>query len=231
MKKSSCPSRRSQRAGAPSRTLGPFELTCNPDHSPMAQSMGCPAWNGPQALAGPSTSPSHDFVQAVLGTWRPRYVTARPDGNYWLEQVRSVAAPMARGSLAADVVVVGGGIAGLSAARHLCALGKDVVLVEAATCGSVATGRRGVKRPWLSLVPTSGGGVPATCRNWILQRLGSPCSRWRVAQPCWSDQRHQCCRVSAMGIGKAVVAGVGAKMLTGSLLGFVVVFALIYWLL
>jgi hypothetical protein len=34
-----------------------------------------------------------------------------------------------------------------------------------------------------------------------------------------------------MGLGKTVVAGVGAKMLTGSLLGFVVVFALLYWLL
>jgi hypothetical protein len=34
-----------------------------------------------------------------------------------------------------------------------------------------------------------------------------------------------------MGLGKAVVAGISAKMLTGSLLGFVVVFALIYWLL
>jgi len=34
-----------------------------------------------------------------------------------------------------------------------------------------------------------------------------------------------------MQLGKAVVAGVGAKLLTGSLVGFVVVFALIYWLL
>ena len=32
-------------------------------------------------------------------------------------------------------------------------------------------------------------------------------------------------------LGKAIVAGVGAKMLTGSLLGFVVVFFLLYWLL
>ena len=32
-------------------------------------------------------------------------------------------------------------------------------------------------------------------------------------------------------LGKVVVAGVGAKMLTGSLLGFVVVFVLLYWLL
>jgi hypothetical protein len=39
------------------------------------------------------------------------------------------------------------------------------------------------------------------------------------------------CRPTSMGIGKAVVAGVGAKMLTGSLIGFLVVFALLYWLL
>jgi hypothetical protein len=32
-------------------------------------------------------------------------------------------------------------------------------------------------------------------------------------------------------LGKAVAAGVGAKLLTGSLIGFVVVFALIYWIL
>ena len=39
------------------------------------------------------------------------------------------------------------------------------------------------------------------------------------------------CDGEAMGLGKVVVAGVGAKVLTGSLLGFIVVFALIYWLL
>ena len=31
--------------------------------------------------------------------------------------------------------------------------------------------------------------------------------------------------------GKALIAGVGAKALTGSILGFLVVFALLYWLL
>jgi hypothetical protein len=31
--------------------------------------------------------------------------------------------------------------------------------------------------------------------------------------------------------GKAIVAGLGARALTGSLLGFVLVFLLIYWLL
>ena len=34
-----------------------------------------------------------------------------------------------------------------------------------------------------------------------------------------------------MQLGKTIVAGVGAKLLTGSVLGFLVVFALIYWLL
>jgi hypothetical protein len=31
--------------------------------------------------------------------------------------------------------------------------------------------------------------------------------------------------------GKALVAGLGARALTGSLLGFIVLFLLIYWLL
>jgi hypothetical protein len=31
--------------------------------------------------------------------------------------------------------------------------------------------------------------------------------------------------------GKAIIAGLGARALTGSLLGFVLVFLLIYWLL
>lgn len=53
--------------------------------------------------------------------------------------------------------------------------------------------------------------------------------RWAVklARSKWPGT----CTPPLMGIGKAVVAGVGAKMLTGSLIGFIVVFALIYWLL
>ena len=35
-------------------------------------------------------------------------------GNYWLEQVQSEPVPAASGRITADVVVVGGGIAGLS---------------------------------------------------------------------------------------------------------------------
>lgn len=32
-------------------------------------------------------------------------------------------------------------------------------------------------------------------------------------------------------LGKALVAGIGAKLLTGSLITFLIVFALIYWIL
>jgi hypothetical protein len=31
-------------------------------------------------------------------------------------------------------------------------------------------------------------------------------------------------------LGKAVAAGVGAKLLTGSMVGFVIVFVLLFWL-
>ena len=60
---------------------------------------------------------------------------------YWAEQVTVAPAPEARGSIDADVVVIGGGIAGLSAARRLGELGQDVVLLEAQVCGAGATGR------------------------------------------------------------------------------------------
>lgn len=32
-------------------------------------------------------------------------------------------------------------------------------------------------------------------------------------------------------VGKAVVAGIGAKLLTGGIITFLIVFALIYWIL
>jgi gamma-glutamylputrescine oxidase len=60
---------------------------------------------------------------------------------YWLERTAVAPAPPARGKLVADAVVVGGGIAGLTAARLLSDAGLAVVLLEADLCGSGATGR------------------------------------------------------------------------------------------
>lgn len=51
--------------------------------------------------------------------------------------------PVLDGSRQADVVVIGGGYTGLSAAYHLAKQGADVVLVEAARFGDGASGRNG----------------------------------------------------------------------------------------
>jgi len=49
--------------------------------------------------------------------------------------------PPLRGRLAADVAVVGGGIAGLHAALHLVRAGRKVVLLERNICGGSSTGK------------------------------------------------------------------------------------------
>lgn len=51
--------------------------------------------------------------------------------------------PQLDGSRQADIVIVGGGYTGLSAAYHLAAAGVDVVLVDAARFGDGASGRNG----------------------------------------------------------------------------------------
>lgn len=56
---------------------------------------------------------------------------------------RPAAAPPLQGAVAADVVVVGGGFAGLSAALELAQRGFSVALLEADRVGSGASGRNG----------------------------------------------------------------------------------------
>ncbi len=64
--------------------------------------------------------------------------------NYWLETVTAPPAPPARNLPdSADVVVVGAGFCGLSAARTLAKRGVNVAVLEAETCGWGASSRNG----------------------------------------------------------------------------------------
>lgn len=68
--------------------------------------------------------------------------------NYWFKTVdldnQKINEPL-RGSHKADVVIVGGGYTGLSAAYHICQKfpNKKIVLLEGACCGYGASGRNG----------------------------------------------------------------------------------------
>ncbi len=68
---------------------------------------------------------------------------AYPPSWYAETAVGAVERPMLRGAATADVCVIGGGYAGLSAALHLRARGYDVVLLEAQRIGWGASGRNG----------------------------------------------------------------------------------------
>jgi glycine/D-amino acid oxidase-like deaminating enzyme len=64
--------------------------------------------------------------------------------GYWLEEAGDVeAAPALAGALSADVVVIGGGYAGLWTAWQLRERGASVVLLEAGVCGHGPSGRNG----------------------------------------------------------------------------------------
>lgn len=60
--------------------------------------------------------------------------------NYWVLQ-NTVKPRILRNSLSADVVIVGGGMAGISAAQFFSGKGMKVVLLERYFCGSGATGK------------------------------------------------------------------------------------------
>ena len=78
------------------------------------------------------------------------------------------------GSRKADVVIVGGGFTGLSAALHLAEAGIETVLIEANRIGSGASGR-------------NGGQLHTGQRRdqeWLERRLGRPMAHelWRLAE-------------------------------------------------
>jgi gamma-glutamylputrescine oxidase len=64
-------------------------------------------------------------------------------GIYWHEQrpQKARSLPPLAHDLQTEVVVVGGGVAGLSCAQALCEQGRKVVLLEKGTCGGGASGR------------------------------------------------------------------------------------------
>lgn len=62
---------------------------------------------------------------------------------YWPSTLDREASPPARGTLSADVAIIGAGFTGLSAALHLAQDGADVIVLEAQDVGWGASGRNG----------------------------------------------------------------------------------------
>ncbi|MEO9683305.1 FAD-binding oxidoreductase, partial [Tateyamaria sp.] len=65
------------------------------------------------------------------------------DGCWWDETAQIESNPVLLGEEICDVVIVGGGFTGLSAAYHLGQTGASVVVVEANSIGWGASGRNG----------------------------------------------------------------------------------------
>ncbi len=98
---------------------------------------------------------------------------AYPPSWYAATRIEGPAAPLLEGDVEADVCVIGGGYAGLSAALHLARAGRKVVLLEAERLGWGASGR-------------NGGQVHVGMRReqeWLESHLGEEEARelWRIA--------------------------------------------------
>lgn len=98
---------------------------------------------------------------------------AYPPSWYAATRIEGPAAPPLDGDAQADVCIVGGGYAGLSAALHLARAGRKVVLLEATRLGWGASGR-------------NGGQVHVGMRReqeWLERHLGPDDARalWRMA--------------------------------------------------
>lgn len=84
----------------------------------------------------------------LLNAWRPRPLLETDlalsrESYYAATTARELPAPALQGAASCDVAIVGGGLAGISAALDLRSRGFDVVLLEARELGSGASGRNG----------------------------------------------------------------------------------------
>jgi len=123
------------------------------------------------------------------------------------------AGPPPSGDGRADVVVVGGGITGLSTALHLAESGRQVALLEAHTVGWGASGRNGGQvNPGLKLDPDEverrygvdlggrmnalAGGAPGFVFD-LIKRLGIDCQARRNGTLRTASSAHQAQRLRA----------------------------------
>ncbi|MFN2457195.1 MAG: NAD(P)/FAD-dependent oxidoreductase, partial [Chitinophagaceae bacterium] len=68
-------------------------------------------------------------------------LTSGENISYWIDTVKPLEFEMLKSSFDADVLIVGGGIAGLTTAYCLLKAGRQVVLIEDGFIGSGESGR------------------------------------------------------------------------------------------
>jgi gamma-glutamylputrescine oxidase len=95
-----------------------------------------------------------------------------PNSYYAATATRLEPFPEAEGEISCDVVVIGGGYTGLSAALHLAEAGMNVAVLEAHRMGFGASGRI-----------RASGWIRTIWRRWSAPRWRATCgtSRWKVS--------------------------------------------------
>src|SRR5882724_969132 len=101
-----------------------------------------PAFDTP-TMKAPRTAHIHCRGSAIMVDSLPRAAIVQMPNLYQDTAEPAVPTPALSGDVRTDVVVVGGGITGLSTALHLAEQGAQVVLLEAEEPGWGASGRNG----------------------------------------------------------------------------------------
>lgn len=80
-------------------------------------------------------------MKEKTGRIKPGKITSGSHKSYWIDSIPPLHFQPLKKNLQTEIVIVGGGIAGLSIAYRLCELKKKVVLIEDGFIGSGETGR------------------------------------------------------------------------------------------